>query len=415
MADQGHDTLISNFCDLTGASAEQATEYLTATNWDVNTAVAAFYGDLDENEQGPSSSTAAAAATTADSEYTGPRTLDGRPAPEYAGASSSTSKKPVKRRGLATLSSLGGGRNQDDDDDDDDENSDEDGRRGPRDLFAGGEKSGLAVQDPAQRSSDPRRLINDIVAKARANATEGDPESSPAAGPSSSRFSGSGQTLGGDGVESRTIAGPRGTSTAVPEGPAQERILHIWRDGFSIDDGELRRFDDPQNRSDLDMIRNGRAPIHLMNVRMDQRVDVKLQQHDENYRPLPKIYRPFGGEGRRLGSPVPGEVTTTLSAPVATTTQIQASQTPSTGVDESQPTLMLRIQLPDGTRMPARFNPSQTVGDVYDFIGQSSSSLSARPWVLSTTFPNKDHEDKELVLGELPEFKKGGTAVVKWK
>ncbi|KAK4670000.1 protein phosphatase regulator [Podospora pseudopauciseta] len=412
MADQDHDTLISNFCDLTGASTDQATEYLTATNWDVNTAAAAFYGDLDENEQGPSS-TSAATATTTDAEYTGPRTLDGRPAPEYAGTSSSTSKKPVKRRGLATLSSIGGGRNQEDDDDDDDE-SDDDNRRGPRDLFAGGEKSGLAVQDPAQRSSDPRKLINDIVAKARANATESNPASSPAAGPSSSRFSGSGQTLGGDGVESRTIPSSRAAG-AVPEGPAQERILHIWRDGFSIDDGELRRFDDPQNRSDLDMIRNGRAPIHLMNVRMDQRVDVKLQQHDENYRPLPKIYRPFGGEGRRLGSPVPGEVTPTLSPPAATTTQPQASQALSTGVDESQPTLMLRIQLPDGTRMPARFNPTQTVGDVYNFIGRSSSSLSARPWVLSTTFPNKDHEDKGLVLGDMPEFKKGGAAVVKWK
>ncbi|KAK4202064.1 hypothetical protein QBC40DRAFT_222344 [Triangularia verruculosa] len=414
MADQDHDTLISNFCDLTGASAEQATEYLTATNWDVNTAAAAFYGDLDENEQGPSSSTGAAATTTADAEYTGPRTLDGRPAPQYAGASSSTSKKPVKRRGLATLSSLGGGHSHDDDDDGDDDNSDEENRRGPRDLFAGGEKSGLAVQDPAQRSSDPRRLINDIVAKARANATR-DPESSPAAGPSSSRFGGSGQTLGGDGVESRTIPGPRAASSAAAAGPTQERILHIWRDGFSIDDGELRRFDDPQNASDLEMIRNGRAPIHLMNVRMDQQIDVKLQQHEENYRPLPKIYRPFGGEGRRLGSPVPGEITPTLSTPATTSTQSQATQAPSSGVDESQPTFMLRIQLPDGTRMPARFNPTQTIGDVYDFIGRSSSSLSARPWVLSTTFPNKDHEDKGLVLGELSEFKKGGTAVVKWK
>jgi UBX domain-containing protein 1 len=101
-------------------------------------------------------------------EYTGPRTLDGRPAPEYANkASSSTAKKPQKRTGMATLSDLGGGHSHDDSDDDDDYEDDEDERRGPRDLFAGGEKSGLAVQDPAQRSSDPRRLINDIVAKAR--------------------------------------------------------------------------------------------------------------------------------------------------------------------------------------------------------------------------------------------------------
>lgn len=193
--------------------------------------------------------------------------------------------------------------------------------------------------------------------------------------------------------------------------------MHIWADGFSVDDGELRRFDDPQNQADLRMIREGRAPLHLMNVRFDQRVDVKLQQHQENWRPLPKIYRPFSGEGRRLGSPVPGEVTPTPSAAISSSAQAApaaASQEPTTGFDASQPTLTLRVQLPDGTRLPARFNTTQTVGDVYDFIQRASSSLG-RPWVLSTTFPNKEHEDKTLVLGEMAEFKRGGTAVVKWK
>ncbi|KAK3308447.1 uncharacterized protein B0T15DRAFT_491033 [Chaetomium strumarium] len=414
MAD--HDTLVSSFCELTGASTQQATEYLNANKWDIDSAVTSYYTDMDESAQ---TSGAAAPRAAPEPEYTGPRTLDGRPAPEYATASSSsTAKKPQKRTGVATLSSLGGGHDHDDSEDGDDYD-DEDERRGPRDLFAGGEKSGLAVQDPAQRSSDPRRVINDIVAKARSNTRQTNQES---AGPSRTHFRGAGQTVGGDGVESRTIPDPRGepipTVTSRPQ-QVEERILHIWNDGFSIDDGELRRFDDPQNRAALEMIREGRAPIHLMNVRFDQHVDVKLQQHNENYRPLPKVYRPFSGQGRRLGSPVPGESIAT-PAPVAaptttTTTTTNSSQAPSTGVDESQPTLMLRIQLPDGTRLPARFNTSQTVGDVYDFILRSSPSLGSRPWVLSTTFPNKEHEDKGLVLGEMAEFKKGGTAVVKWK
>ncbi|KAK3903653.1 UBX domain-containing protein 1 [Staphylotrichum tortipilum] len=411
MAD--HDTLISNFCELTSASAQQATEYLTASHWDIDSAVASYFTDLEEGDQAPASGASAAAPEPA---YTGPRTLDGRPAPQYAAQSaSSSSKKPQKRTGLATLSSLGGGQTHDDSEDDDDYDDDDDERRGPRDLFAGGEKSGLAVQDPAQRSSDPRKVINDLMAKARANAREAEEE---AAGPSRPRFRGTGQTLGGDGVESRVIPDPRGSAipTAASEGPVQERVLHIWTDGFSIDDGELRRFDDPQNRADLQMIREGRAPIHLMNVRMDQRVNVKLEQHKEDYRPLPKVYRPFGGEGRRLGSPVPGELDATPPPAAATTTAPAASQVPTTGVDESQPTLMLRIQLPDGARLPARFNTNQTVGDVYDFVQRSSPSInSGRTWVLSTTFPNKEHEDKGLVLGEMPEFKRGGTAVVKWK
>jgi UBX domain-containing protein 1 len=166
MAD--HDALIVSFCDVTGASPQQAAEYLSASQWDMDNACTAYFTDLEEGQQGGSN---AAGGPASEPEYTGPRTLDGRPAPQYAGASSSSSsKKPQKRTGLATLSSLGGGGggHSHDDDDEDDEDDDEDERRGPRDLFAGGEKSGLAVQDPAQRSNDPKRLINDILAKARA-------------------------------------------------------------------------------------------------------------------------------------------------------------------------------------------------------------------------------------------------------
>jgi UBX domain-containing protein 1 len=167
---------------------------------------------------------------------------------------------------------------------------------------------------------------------------------------------------------------------------------------------------------DLQMIRQGRAPLHLMNVRFDQPVDVKLQQHKEDYHPLPKIYRPFGGEGHRLGSPVPGDGSTPPPPAAATTSTAApaASSSITPSVDESQPTLMLRIQMPDGTRLPARFNTTNTVDDVYQFVQRASPATATRPWVLATTFPNKDHTDKSLVLGEMPEFKKGGTAVVKW-
>jgi UBX domain-containing protein 1 len=249
------------------------------------------------------------------------------------------------------------------------------------------------------------------------------PEAASPAGPSApTSFRGSGQTLGGDGVASRVISDPQGPATGSSSGanaPVQERTLHLWRDGFSVDDGPLRRFDDPENADALRMIQRGRAPVHLMNVRYDEPLDVKLQQHDENFRQLPKIYKPFGGEGRRLGSPVPGESIAIPAAPVpgapapaAASSSAAAASVPS-NVDSSQPTIMIRIQMPDGTRLPARFNTTQTVNDVYDFITRSSPDLLSGGWVLATTFPNKDHADKSLVLGEMAEFKKGGTAMVK--
>lgn len=239
-------------------------------------------------------------------------------------------------------------------------------------------------------------------------------DANPEAGPSrQTHFRGTGVTLGGDGVESRSIPDPRGAEQR-PTGPPVERVLHIWHDGFSIDDGELRRFDDPQNEADLQLIRSGRAPLHLMNVQHDQSVDVKLHQHDSPYKQPTKQYKPFSSGGQRLGSPVPGATASSSTQATAPSGASSSSAAPAPTIDDSQPTIMIRIQMPDGTRLPARFNTTHTVGDVYGFVQGASVETRDRAWVLATTFPNKEHTDKALILGEMAEFKKGGTAVVKW-
>ncbi|KAM0246216.1 hypothetical protein ACHAP5_004838 [Fusarium lateritium] len=410
MAD--HESQVVEFAGLSGASPEEARQYLEAHNWDLAEASNAWFRDAEEDSRDTSTAPAPAAAPAPDS-YTGPRTLDGRPAPESARSSAQASRKPAasqqKKKGIATLGSIGSSSHQHDhgDDDDDDFDGEDDDGRG--NLFAGGEKSGLAVQDPNQEGG-PKKIISDILAKARANAAR--PETESEAGPSEpSRFRGTGQTLGGDGVESRAIPDPLGP-VRPGNAESQERVLHIWQDGFSIDDGDLRRFDDPANQADLALIRAGRAPLHLMNVQHDQPIDVKLHQHETPYQPQPRQYKPFGGSGNRLGAVVPGVSEGSSSTTAAPAAAPSSSSAPS--VDDSQPTIMIRIQMPDGTRLPARFNTTHTIDDVYGFVQGASTDTRTRPWVLSTTFPNKDHTDRSLVLGEMSEFKKGGTAVVKW-
>jgi UBX domain-containing protein 1 len=120
----------------------------------------------DEDERTLAEEGAPAGEPQADN-YTGPRTLDGRPAPQAATAARSTKSQP-KKRGIATLGSLGGGSHHHDDDHDDDDMDEDDDDEGRGNLFAGGEKSGLAVQDPKQQEAGPKRIINDILAKAKA-------------------------------------------------------------------------------------------------------------------------------------------------------------------------------------------------------------------------------------------------------
>ena len=56
------------------------------------------------------------------------------------------------------------------------------------------------------------------------------------------RFIGTGTKLGGDGIESQKVAG-----NSAKEPPKDIRLV-LWKEGFTLDDEPLRRFDDPANK-----------------------------------------------------------------------------------------------------------------------------------------------------------------------
>lgn len=233
----------------------------------------------------------------------------------------------------------------------------------------------------------------------------------------SSRFTGTARTLGGDDTPSQVIEDP--TARMPQRQPRVERQLHFWADGFSVDDGPLYRSDDPANAGYLSMIREGHAPLAIMNVTRNQEVDVKLVQHEEKYVAPKKKYKPFSGSGQRLGSPTPGAGGSTYSDAAAAPASAQAPELAggalsTVGVNESQPTITLQIRLGDGTRLSSRFNTTHTIGDVYDFVYASNTASRGRLWVLMTTFPSRELSDKEIALGDLAEFKRGGVVVQKW-
>ena len=231
-----------------------------------------------------------------------------------------------------------------------------------------------------------------------------------------SHFTGSARTLGGDDTPSHVVEPPSAPQTSR-RGERVDRILHFWNDGFSVDDGDLYRSDDPRNAEILNGIRQGRAPLSIMNVMPGQEVDVEIKQHQEDYVRPKKKYVPFGGQGTRLGSPTPGApsmpgsfiITAAPSASSATT------EPPKVDVDDSQPTVSLQIRLGSGTRLPARFNATHTIGDVYAFVAVASPDSQSREWVLQTTFPTTELTDHGKALGDMPEFKRGGVVIQKWK
>jgi UBX domain-containing protein 1 len=154
-----------------------------------------------------------------------------------------------------------------------------------------------------------------------------------------------------------------------------------------------------------------------MNVQPGQEVDVEIKQHEGNYVKPKQKYKPFGGQGNRLGSPTPGDSLTSSSTkptPVVATT-VTSDEPPKVDVDESQPVISLQIRLGNGTRLPSRFNVTHTIGDVYSFVASANPESRTRDWALMTTFPSKELTDREMALGDMAEFKRGGVMVQKWK
>ncbi|KAL4947897.1 P-loop containing nucleoside triphosphate hydrolase protein [Aspergillus filifer] len=366
-----HDEVVSQFCAMTRARPEEAQGYLATNGWDLEAAVTEFFAEQDET----AGSAEATGQPSAESSSSTPR------------ESSSPRRQPSKK--FATLGDLTTGAG--DNSDDDDEN---------QDFFTGGEKSGLAVQNPDD-------LKKKIIEKARRTQLPASDDNEPRR----NYFTGSARTLGGEDTPSRVIDAP--SAPSQPRIPRRvRRTLHFWADGFSVDDGDLYRNDDPQNSEILNSIRQGRAPLSIMNAQHGQDVDVEIKQHEEKYvKPKPK-YKPFAGQGQRLGSPTPG---VRAPAPVEPTPAPASAEPPNTNVDETQPAVTLQVRLGDGTRLTSRFNLTQTIGDVYDFVTAASPQSQSRSWVLLTTFPSKELTDKAAVLGDLAEFKRGGVVILSGK
>ncbi|PYH78541.1 SEP-domain-containing protein [Aspergillus uvarum CBS 121591] len=387
-----HDELVSQFCAMSGTDASVAQEYLAASEWDLEAAVTEFFAEQDEALQG--ADTGSGQSLGAETGPVAGHTLGGSSSqsPSTTPQPSSSRRTGPKKR-FATLGDFTSGAGE----------SSEEEDSVNQDFFAGGEKSGLAVQNPDD-------IKKKIIEKAKRTQLPSSDEPSR-----QSHFTGTARTLGGDDAPSRVIEAPSAPATQVPQ--RVQRTLHFWADGFSVDDGELYRSDDPRNAEILEGIRQGRAPLSIMNVQSGQEVDVEINQHEEKYvKPKPK-YKPFSGQGQRLGSPTPG-VSTSAAAPApapAPAPASQASEPPKPTVDESQPTITLQIRLGDGTRLTSRFNTTHTIGDVYEFVSASSPASQSRPWVLMTTFPSKDLTDKSAVLGEMADFKRGGVVVQKWQ
>eukprot|EP00054_Salpingoeca_dolichothecata_P000508 m.16931 g.16931 ORF g.16931 m.16931 type:complete len:372 (+) comp10840_c0_seq1:94-1209(+) len=348
--------MLGNFSAMTNLPQAQAYELLVAADWNWQVALAPFMGDESKPQE-----------DVKPMEEHPPQPASSQPAP--------TSSKPSgPRKGLATFSDYKSETPQDDDEE--------------NEYFTGGEKSGLAVKGPKDRDAIAKGLFS---AAKKHGAVQAEPQQ-----PSKPRFTGAGYRLGDEEGPSQVIP----SAAPVPQ-PANEAevTLTFWRDGFTIDDGEnpapLRRLDDASSRDFLTSIQKGQMPLELA-LKYGNEVKLEMKdKRDEEYKPPKRKIKSFAGTGHKLGSPAPPVVSSDISKPTSAST---SSSAPPPKIDESQPVTKIQIRLADGTRMVAKFNHTNLVCDIRKFI--QAARKEERPFVLMTTFPNKELTDENISLAD---------------
>jgi UBX domain-containing protein 1 len=167
--------------------------------------------------------------------------------------------------------------------------------------------------------------------------------------------------------------------------PADHRVVTVYRNGFTVGDGPFRPLSDPLNKKFMDEMAAGRCPAELQAGSTEP---VHVAVHDkrgEDYKePPPPAYVKFSGEGNTLNGGSSSSASATVSADKGQVT-----------VDESKPKTKLQIRFHDGSRKAQEFNEDHTVGDLRAFCIQC---VDGQAMTIMGGFPPKPIVDDHLTL-----------------
>ncbi|XP_037067896.1 NSFL1 cofactor p47-like [Pollicipes pollicipes] len=316
MAD--NEALLAQFMAITGVDTERATFFLEAAGWNLDVAMGNFYDNDGDEAQDQEAGEVVGAAAGAE------------PAVEEV-QSGPAQNRAQRQPGIRTIQGLMDAHSDE---------SDEDGQA----FFAGGsETSGQQILGP-RRGKRGEDIVKEMFRAAKGQgAEEVEPTSEPGR-PQPSTFGGSGYRLGQTGSDSEKVP------AAPDRRPPQPRTvkLRLWKAGFSVDDGELREYSDPDNQEFLNSVRGGQVPLELIREAQGGEVHLDMEDHTARESPRPRPPPP------------------------------KAAARAALGLDEAQPTTSVQVRLADGSRLIIKLNLSHTIGDLRRYI--VTYPLRRRAW-----------------------------------
>jgi UBX domain-containing protein 1 len=287
-----HDEIISQFTSMTGCDTERAQFYLESSNWDIGPALETYF-DSGAHD-------AADVGMDEDDIPPGPRQPHGqvglaRPTGDSKSQAPPVVNPPSSSARIATFSSI---RKPESEDDSDEERDKDD----EQEFYVG---SGQEVLGPG-RKRNPDELISSIFKSARQHGAEQVDESStqPVLRTGQPRsFGGSGTRLGdssGSGAPNAAVLPPVEGTPAESHNPIV--TLRMWRNGFTINDGQVRLYADPANHQFMESVKQGRVPPELLMAAKGRELRVQMEdKRDQEFQAPKRQAEYFGGAGHMLG------------------------------------------------------------------------------------------------------------------
>ncbi|CAD6211887.1 GSCOCG00003882001-RA-CDS [Cotesia congregata] len=378
--------LISQFMDVTSVDRERAEFYLASSAWQLEVALTNFYecGDQGPVEQeifGGESSEQVEELIDQSRDLTAARLAQLQTGETQSGAMEPIKPKVIKPKQNSKIRTLASLQNRD-------SSSDEEGQA----FYAGGSAhSGQQILGPNKKKED---IVSDMFKSCQDQSISGD-ERPQQQRPST--FSGTGYKLGQTSSDTEVI--PGASSQRSPD--AGVITLKLWREGFTINDGELRSYSDPQNREFMETIKRGEVPMELRQEVLGNEVRLDLEDHHhEEYVPQKPKVKAFAGRGHMLGSPSPATVGMTMPTDPSDQSANESLARSQLNVDSNNPVTTIQIRLADGQNIREQFNLTHTVGDIRRFITTMRPQYAAQDFTLSTAYPTKELTEDAKTIEE---------------
>ncbi|KAL8436693.1 hypothetical protein ACSSS7_001518 [Eimeria intestinalis] len=183
---------------------------------------------------------------------------------------------------------------------------------------------------------------------------------SPRDNPATSSFAGGERS--GLAIQNPDSAFPHATRGAPP--PGARRVV-IYANGFCVDDGEFRPFGVEANDVFVRELKAGVAPRELQQGGREVHVLLDDRQTEAYTPPPPPQYVLFGGAGQSLSSQ--GSAAAPAAA-VDMTRAAAAAAAAADAADPQAPRTQIMFRLHDGQRTAQQFSINATVQQLFDFV-----------------------------------------------